>query len=71
MFGVLNRRFVDAARAVAQGVRFPPLILVGPRRDDLVCLEGHLRLTGYALEGFSVEVEGRIDTALTMGRRAR
>ncbi|MGO9582312.1 MAG: hypothetical protein ACLP36_05840 [Acidimicrobiales bacterium] len=71
VFGVSNRRFVDAARAVAQGERFPPLILVGPRRDDLVCLEGHLRLTGYALEGFPVEVECLIGTAPTMGRWAR
>ena len=28
------------------------LILVGETHDNLVCLEGHLRLTGYALAGF-------------------
>jgi hypothetical protein len=26
------------------------------RRDALVCLEGHLRLTAHALEGFPLEV---------------
>jgi hypothetical protein len=67
VFGVSNRRFVDAARAVARGEQFPPLILVGQRRDQLVCLEGHLRLTGYALAGFPVEVECLIGTAPTMG----
>lgn len=71
VFGISNQRFLDAADAVARGERFPPLILAGPHYDDLVCLEGHLRLTGYALAGFPVEVECLIGTAPTMGRWAR
>jgi hypothetical protein len=71
VFGVSNQRFAVAARAVARGERFPPLILAGRRLDDLVCLEGHLRLTGYALAGFPVEVECLVGTAPTMGRWAR
>lgn len=70
-FGVPNRRFIDAARAVARGKHFPPLILAGRRLDDLVCLEGNLRLTGHALAGFPVEVECLIGTAPAMGRWAR
>ncbi|RNI21330.1 hypothetical protein [Flexivirga caeni] len=71
VFGVSNQRFVDAAQAVARGVRFAPLILAGPRLDDLVCVEGHLRLTGYALAGFPCSVECLVGTADTMGRWAR
>lgn len=71
VFGVSNQRFVDAAHALSKGERFPPLILAGQRLDDLVCLEGHLRLTGYALAGFPVEVECLIGTAPAMGRWAR
>lgn len=56
-FGVPNQRFLAVAEAVARSERFPPLILVGARVDDLVCLEGNLRLTGYALAGFPVDVE--------------
>jgi hypothetical protein len=40
------------AQAVAEGVRLPPLILVtpgGPGGDDLVVLEGHVRLTAFML----------------------
>lgn len=71
VFGVSNQRFLDAADAVARGERFGPLILAGQRLDDLVCVEGHLRLTGYALAGFPVQVECLIGTAPTMGRWAR
>lgn len=70
VFGVSNQRFLDAADAVARGERFGPLILAGQRLDDLVCVEGHLRLTGYALAGFPVTVECLIGTAPTMGRWA-
>jgi hypothetical protein len=52
-------------------VRFPPLILVGETHDNLVCLEGHLRLTGYALAGFPAAVECLLGTAPDMGRWAR
>lgn len=64
---VPNGRFVTAARALAEGSKFPPLIVVGERQDELVCLEGHLRLTAYALAGFPVDVECLVGTAPTMG----
>jgi hypothetical protein len=51
VFDVPNDRFRAAALAVARGVRFDPLILGGVTPAGLVCLEGHLRLTGYALAG--------------------
>ena len=70
-FGVPNEPFVDAARAVIRGERFPSLILVGERQDNLVCLEGHLRLTAYALVGFPTDIECLIGTAPTMGRWAQ
>jgi hypothetical protein len=72
-FDVPNEPFVDAAQAALSGERFPPLILVGERPDDLVCLEGHLRLTAYALLGFGVPtgIECLVGTAPTMGRWAR
>lgn len=68
VFGVSNRRFLRAARAVERGEIFPPLILAGRRRDRLICLEGHLRLTAYALAGFPREVECLVGTARTMDR---
>ena len=70
-FDISNQRFLAAARAVARGERFPPLILVGQDYADLVCLEGHLRLTGYALAGFPTDVECLIGIASTMGRWAQ
>lgn len=70
-FDVSDEPFVDAARALVGGERFPPLILVGERQDDLVCLEGHLRLTAYALVGFPSDIECLIGTAPAMGRWAR
>jgi hypothetical protein len=65
---VPNERFTRAARAVVSGEKFPPLILVGENQHELVCLEGHLRLTAYALAGFPVDVECLIGTAPSMGR---
>ena len=56
-FGVSNERFRRAARALQSGERFPPLILAGPHYDDLVCLEGNLRLTAHALAGFPIEAD--------------
>ncbi|MGW2485724.1 hypothetical protein ACWCV9_00710 [Streptomyces sp. NPDC001606] len=70
-FDVPNEPFFDAAHAFIRGERFPPLILVGERQDDLVCLEGHLRLTAYALAGFPTDVECLIGTAPAMGRWAK
>jgi hypothetical protein len=68
VFGVSNQRFVRAARAVERGEPFPPLILAGRRRDDLICLEGHLRLTAYALAGFPREIDCLVGTAPAMDR---
>jgi hypothetical protein len=70
-FDVPNEPFLDAARALIGGERFPPLILVGERQDDLVCLEGHLRLTAHALAGFPAGVECLVGTAPAMGRWAQ
>ncbi|MFC1420372.1 hypothetical protein [Streptacidiphilus cavernicola] len=70
-FDVPNKRFVDAAHALIRGERFPPLILVGESQDNLVCLEGNLRLTAYALVGFPTGIECLIGIAPTMGRWAR
>ncbi|MFB7666365.1 hypothetical protein ACFC1R_20830 [Kitasatospora sp. NPDC056138] len=70
-FDVPNEPFVDAVHALIRGERFPPLILVGERQDNLVCLEGHLRLTAYALVGFPTDIECLIGTAPVMGRWAR
>ncbi|HEX5116842.1 MAG TPA: hypothetical protein VFW65_16745 [Pseudonocardiaceae bacterium] len=67
-FDVPNDRFESAARALAAGERFAPLILVGDVLDELVCLEGHLRLTGHALAGFPTDVECLVGTAPTMRR---
>ncbi len=66
-YGVPNARFLNAAKAVSRGERLPPLILVGRRRDELVCLEGHLRLTAHALAGFPNDVLCLVGTARTMG----
>jgi hypothetical protein len=68
---VPNGRFTEAARALARGEQFPPLILVGENQPELVCLEGHLRLTAYALAGFPVDVECLVGTAPTMERWTR
>jgi hypothetical protein len=51
-FGVASDWALGMAEAVADGVRFPPLILVtsGPGSDgELVVLEGHARLTALLL----------------------
>jgi hypothetical protein len=49
-FGVPNEGVLAMARAVADGAKFPPLILVtAGLGGDLVVLEGHVRLTAYML----------------------
>ena len=70
-WGVSNERFHTAARALRSAERFPPLILAGPRRDDLVCLEGNLRLTAHALAGFPVEITCLVGTAPALERWAQ
>ena len=71
VFDVPNDRFLRAAGAVRRGERVPPLILAGPRPAALVCLEGHLRLTAYALAGFPSGVECLVGTAPELDRWAR
>ena len=56
-FDVPNTRFIRLAKALRNGAIFPPLILAGPSAEALVCLEGHLRLTAYALARFPTSVE--------------
>ena len=70
-FDVSNERFELAAASLAAGERFPPLILAGVARDDLVCLEGNLRLTAYALAGFPAEVECLVGIEPGLARWAR
>ena len=50
-FGVPNNGMLEMAQAVASGAQFPPLILVTTDfgGDDLVVLEGHVRLTAFML----------------------
>jgi hypothetical protein len=49
-FGVRSDWALGMAQALADGARFPPLILVTTGRDpDMVLLEGHARLTAYLL----------------------
>jgi hypothetical protein len=59
-FGVPSDRLLGMAQAVADGARFPPLILVttGPG-GALVVLEGHARLTAFMLarEQLPLELE--------------
>lgn len=69
-FGVSNAPVRQLARALRDGERFPPLILAGPHYDDLVCLEGNVRLTAHALEGFPVEAECLVGTAPALRRWA-
>ena len=50
IFGVSNQNFLNAARALRDGARFPELIVVGAAPDAaLTVIEGHLRLTAYLL----------------------
>ena len=69
--GLALDRLEEVARALTRGEQFPPLILVGEKHEELVCLEGHLRLTAHALAGFPVAVECLVGTAPTMGHWAR
>lgn len=49
-FGVPNEGVLGMAQAVADGTRFPPLILLTTGTGgDLVVLEGHVRLTAFML----------------------
>jgi hypothetical protein len=51
VFDVSNDNFYAVAADFVKGKEFPELILVGKDFEQLVVLEGHLRLTGYLLAG--------------------
>lgn len=70
-WGVSNERFRRAAHALLSGERFPPLILAGPSEDDLVCLEGNVRLTAHALAGFPIQAQCLVGTAPALTRWAK
>jgi hypothetical protein len=70
-YDIPNDGAIAAGQAAKAAVRFPPLILVGETHDNLVCLEGHLRLTAYALAGFPAPVECLLGTAPGMSAWAR
>jgi hypothetical protein len=49
-FGMSTHHFLEMAEALRNGAKYPELILVGAEpHSALVVLEGHARLTGYAL----------------------
>ncbi|HEV2073811.1 MAG TPA: hypothetical protein VGR29_09240 [Thermomicrobiales bacterium] len=61
VYGVSNQRFLQLASLVAQGVAMPPLILVSvPVPIAFVVLEGHTRLTAYALAADHLAPETRV-----------
>jgi hypothetical protein len=62
-YDVPNDRFIEASNAIARGASLPPMIFAGTGYDSLVCLEGHLRLTGYALAGFPASLVCLVGTA--------
>ncbi len=50
VFGMSTHHFLEMAEALRNGAKYPELILVGAEaHSDLVVLEGHARLTAYAL----------------------
>ena len=62
VYGVSNAGFLDLAERLREGLRVPPLILVTarpltPDADGLVVLEGHARLTAYALAPEAIPAE--------------
>jgi hypothetical protein len=71
-FGMPNDGVLAMAQAVAEGARFPPLILVttGLGGNDLVVLEGHVRLTAFMLacDWLPPELEVLVGSSPTMAR---
>jgi hypothetical protein len=50
VFGMSTHHFLEMAEALRNGAKYPELILVGAEPHSvLVVLEGHARLTAYAL----------------------
>jgi hypothetical protein len=61
VYSVGNQRFLDLASLVAQSAAMPPLILVSvPNPIAFVVLEGHSRLTAYALAADCLAAETRV-----------
>lgn len=68
VFGVSNQGFLACAEAVRSGVLLPEPILVAPDLNgDLVILEGHVRITAYALAGADVPQHIRALLGLSPG----
>jgi hypothetical protein len=58
VFGQGTQGFLDVARALEGGAKFPELILVGAAPGaELVVLEGHVRLTAYFLAPWFIPEE--------------
>ncbi len=50
VFGESDDGFLNAAKAIKEGVKFPPIILVTENlNNDLIVLEGHQRITAYLM----------------------
>ena len=57
IFGMGNEPYWHLVKAIEKGVQLPPLIILGTSQDDLVVLEGHVRLTSYILAGTTASQE--------------
>ncbi|MGH2856355.1 MAG: transposase [Solirubrobacteraceae bacterium] len=69
-WGVSNEPVRRLSGDLLSGARFPPLILAGRCYEDLVCLEGNVRLTAHARAGFPIEIECLVGIAPTLERWA-
>lgn len=71
VYGVSNAAFLALADRLREGLRVPPLILVTALdQDALVVLEGHARITAYALapETIPDPIESLVGTSLAIAR---
>lgn len=49
VFNVSNKQYIDCAKEIEQGKTFVPMIFLTCDYKNFVILEGHLRMTAYAL----------------------
>lgn len=51
IYGISNKPFIDASEVFKKKNKFEPLILIASieNKEDMIVLEGHLRVTAYAL----------------------
>lgn len=70
VFGQSNERFLRAAEYARGGGEFPPVILLSDGHMQTVIVEGHLRMTAFALCGFPF-VEMRAIVGLCKGEEIR